>query len=456
MFDYLSKKMSSLIETLTTEKKLSEKIVENFLHELKCILIDADVPLEAIEDFLTDIKSKSIGIELKGGVTSKEMLTKNVYDSLVSFLGGSLQHSKDLLISKLSKAQGQKELSVILVAGLQGAGKTTTLTKLAFHYAHEQKKVNAKIFDKIMLASVDYTRPAARDQLRILSEKNNLYYYESLEKSPLNALKDILAFAKKENRTFVFLDTAGRLHIDENLLDELRSIYDASKPVISLLVLDGMIGQAALTVAKHFSKAIDFDGAVLTKMDSESRAGASFSFSHITKKPVLYIGTGEKIDELDVFRPERIAGRILGKGDIESLIENANQKIAKAEETMIMEAAKRGDLSIDGYINVLDIIDRMGSWKKLFSMMPRTMLPPDIKDDHITQMDKDARMFRAMASSMTSKERTKPAILSDISRIKRIASGSGILIADVQRLLKHYHQMKDQMKMIGKMGRFFT
>lgn len=456
MFEYLSEKLSSLFDRFKGEQKLSQEAVTQLINDLRDALIDADIPVSSAEAFLEKIKEKCIGIELKGGITPREMVIKHVYDSLVSFLGGASTSSSDFLVSHLRKNKISHGYQTILVAGLQGAGKTTTISKLVSHLITQEKPHNAKINEKILVASLDYTRAAARDQLKILVDKIRVAYYESSAHNPLSAAEDILSYAQQKGFRYIFFDTAGRLHIDLTLLEELKQVYTLIKPSVSLLVLDGMMGQASLSVAKEFSTVIPFDGAILTKMDSSSRAGAAFSFSFITHKPVVYVGTGEKQTDLEAFKADRIARRLLGMGDIASLVEAANQKIAKAEEDIIQQAIKRGDITIDGYISILNMFDRMGSWKKIMSMIPRSMMPGPVDPQQVDQMERDSRLFRIMSNSMTPKERKIPALLSNQSRRQRISLGSGLPIHDIDRLINHYHKLKEQMKTMGKFSRFFV
>ncbi len=456
MFEFLSEKITSIFDRLKGEKKLTSDVIKTLLDDLKSVLLDADVPLKAAESLLTNVEQKCVGLQLRGGITAQEMVTKQVYDSLVSFLGGSSTSSQDFLTTRLSRAKKRSGPHVILVAGLQGAGKTTTLSKLVSRLITQESRINAKIAEHILVTSVDYTRPAARDQLKILIQKLGAHFFDEKSSDAIQAVNDVLNYAKQKSYKYLFIDTAGRLHVDVHLLAELKKIAEISQPSVTFLVLDGMMGQSALSVAQEFGAILPFDGAIITKLDSGSRAGAAFSFSFVTKKPVVYIGVGEKAEELEPFHADRIAKRLLGMGDLVTLVENANQKIAKNEEEMIQKAMKRGDISIDGYVSVLDILGRMGSFKKLFSMMPRSLFSSAISDEQIDKLETDSKMFRVMSLSMTKKERLKPVLLHNSSRQIRIARGSGISVQDIRRLVDQYNQLKEQMKSLGKMGRFFV
>ncbi len=335
--------------------------------------------------------------------------------------------------------------------GLQGSGKTTSIGKMAYLTSSEAK---AKGKDRrILMTSVDFYRPAAVDQLEILSgQVPGATFYRAHSTDPVAAAKEIMAFYQKGLFELLFLDTAGRLHVDEQMLEELKQINAALKPKYKVLVLDAMTGQESLAVAEQFNKAVGFDMAVLTKMDSNTRAGAAFAFRYALKKPIVFVGSGEKVADLERLYPERLAGRILGMGDITSLLERANEKIKQSEQESLEKAISKGQLSLQDFADQLKMMQKLGSLSQIVKYMPGGANPA-LTPEMIQKGEVELKKFGAIISSMTHKERFLPRIL-DASRKKRIAAGAGVSVADINLLLERFEQSQQYVKLLKKFGRF--
>lgn len=440
MFDFLSNKFSSIFSQLTGKGKLTESDIEQVLAQVKDALIEADVPLTLVQTFCDDIKKEVAGQKVLTSLKPSEHLIKVVHDKLKSFLGG--QDSVPFTFQLPS---------IVMVMGLQGSGKTTSIGKMANLVSSEAK---AKGKDRrILLASVDFYRPAAVDQLEILSKQiPGVTFYRAQNADPVQAAKEIFAFYQKGLFELLFLDTAGRLHVDEHMLEELKQINAALKPKYKILVLDAMTGQESLAVAEQFNKAVGFDMAVLTKMDSNTRAGAAFAFRYALKKPIVFVGSGEKIADLERLYPERLAGRILGMGDITSLLERANEKIKQSEQESLEKALHKGQLSLQDFADQLKMMQKLGSLSQIVKYMPggaNSALSPEV----IQKGEVELKKFGAIISSMTQKERLLPRIL-DGSRKKRIAAGAGVTVADINLLLERFEQSQQYVKLLKKFGRF--
>jgi len=434
MFDFLSEKFSSIFSSLTGQKVLTEANIDQALHKVKDSLLEADVSYNLVNTFVEDVKREVIGTKVMKSIKPGEMFIKTVSDKLLVFLGGEyVQKSFTFQIP-----------STIMVMGLQGSGKTTTIAKLA-HFIHKQAEQRGKK-RKILLASVDFYRPAAIDQLEILAQQVGADFYRSTLTNPLDAAADIQREFKMKGYEHLIFDTAGRLHIDDVMMDELQKVKKIINPKYSYIVLDAMTGQESLQVAETFEKKIGFDYAILSKMDSDARGGAAFSFRYALKKPILFMGTGEKIDNLELFRPERIAKRILGMGDILTLVENAQEKIKQSEQDDIERSFRSGNITLNDFLKQMQMIVKLGSLSSIMKFMPG-MSGAGISQESMNQGDKEIKLFSSIIRSMTIKERLTPSILND-SRKKRIAQGAGVTIEEINKLLQKFEQSKHFVKMI--------
>lgn len=440
MFDFLSKKFSQVFSRITGTGSLTEKNVQNALEKVKDALLEADVPHTLIDEFVQSIQQEVIGQKVTVSLKPGEQFIKVVHKRLLAFLGGD--GSPSTFSFQIP--------STMMVMGLQGSGKTTTLAKCA-HFVQKQAQKRGKT-RKILLASVDFYRPAAVDQLEILAQQVGVSFYRASQKDPVQAAREISQYARKEQFELLFLDTAGRLHIDSNLLQELREIDALLKPKYKFLVLDAMTGQESLNVARAFEQGVSFNAAILTKMDSDTRGGAAFSFRYSLKKPVIFIGTGEKVDDFEYFHPERMADRILGMGDVLTLIEKADEKIEKSEQESMMRSLKRGKLTLEDFANQLSMVGRLGSLTKLAQYLPG-MGGANISPDMLQKGESEMKKFKAILSSMTQQERLSPRVL-DGSRKKRIARGAGVDLSDINTLLKRFEQSQQFAKLFKRSGRF--
>lgn len=439
MFDFLSNKFSSLFNTLTGQNKLSEKNIDETLTQIKESLLEADVPYKLIEQFIDSIKADVLGQKVVGSLKPGEQFLKVVHERLLQFLGGKETASFEFQLP-----------SVVMVMGLQGSGKTTSVAKMA-HLVQKQAQEKGKT-RKILLASVDFYRPAAIDQLEVLSKQIGATFYRSGQTDPVKAATDIYGYFQKERFDLLFLDTAGRLHIDSTMLQELREIDALVKPRHKLLVLDAMTGQESLTVAQAFDQGVGFQSAILSKMDSDTRGGAAFSFRFALGKPIIYVGVGEKIDDLETFHPDRMAGRILGMGDLQSLAEKASSKIKESDQERLYNSMMQGKMTLQDFADQLGMMNKLGSLSQLTKYLPG-MGGLNLSPEMIEKGEVELKKFKAIISSMTQKERMQPRIL-DGSRKLRIAKGAGVLVADVNILLARFEQTQQFVKMFKGSGRF--
>ena len=440
MFDFLSNKFSSIFSNLTGNNKLTEKNIENTLTLVHDALLDADVPYDVVQTFLKEIKDAVVGQAVIKSLKPSEQLMKIVHDKLLVFLGGQSSDS----------AFSFQIPSVIMVMGLQGSGKTTTLSKLAcFIRDAAQKRGKTR---RILLASVDFYRPAAIDQLEILAAQAGVSFYRATSLDVVAAAVEIYAYSQKNQFEMLLLDTAGRLHVDAGMLQELQQIDSRLKPKYKLMVLDAMTGQESLNVAQAFEREVGFSGAVLTKMDSDTRGGAAFAFRYVIKKPILFVGMGEKSHELDLFRPERMASRIIGMGDVLSLVEKANEKIKQVDQEKMHSAMMQGKMTLQDFADQMSMVGKLGSLSQLINYLPGAG-SLKVSSDMIEKGEADIKKFKAIIASMTVKERVNPKVL-DVSRKKRIAQGAGVDSADVSMLLERFEQSQQFVKMFKKGGRF--
>ena len=433
MFENLTEKLERSFKILKGEGRITEINVAETLKEIRRALIDADVNYKVAKNFTDEVKQKAMGQDVLRSVKPGQMMTKIVRDELAQLMGGT---ATDI------KLEGNP--AVILIAGLQGSGKTTFSGKLA-------RMLKAKKNRKPLLVACDVYRPAAIEQLRVLGEQINVPVYCELEsKNPVQIALNAIQEAKAKGYDLVIVDTAGRLAIDEQMMNEIEAIKKAINPDETLFVVDSMTGQDAVNTAREFNERLDFNGVVLTKLDGDTRGGAALSIRTVVNKPIKFVGTGEKLDAVDQFHPSRMADRILGMGDIVSLVERAQEQYDEEEAKRLQKKIQKNQFDFNDFMSQIQQIKKMGNLKELASMIPG--VGKAIKDIDID--DNAFKSIEAIINSMTPKERTNPEILNG-SRRTRIAKGSGTNIQEVNRLLKQFEQTRKMMKMVtgSKMGK---
>ena len=430
MLENLGNRFQDIFKKIRGHGKLSETNIKDALREVKMSLLEADVNYKVVKDFTNKISEKAIGTEVIRGVNPAQQFIKLVNDELVELLGGTS--------SKLTK--GLRNPTIIMLAGLQGAGKTTFAAKLA--------KFLKKQNEKLLLVGVDVYRPAAIKQLQVLGQQIGVdVYSEENSKDVVGIATRAIEKAKEINATYMIVDTAGRLHVDETLMEELKDLKKAIKPQEILLVVDAMIGQDAVNLAESFNNALSVDGVILTKLDGDTRGGAALSIKAVVGKPIKFIGVGEKLNDIEIFHPDRLVSRILGMGDVVSLVEKAQEVIDENEAKSLEEKIKSQKFDLNDFLKQLQTIKRLGSLGGILKLIPG--MP---KIDDLAPAEKEMKKVEAIIQSMTKEERKKPDILK-ASRKIRIAKGSGTEVSDVNKLLKQFDQMKSMMKMFssGKM-----
>lgn len=435
MFDNLSQRLGQTVKNLTGRGRLTEENIKEALRDVRIALLEADVALSVAKDFVKTAQEKAIGENIMQSLTPGQSLIKIVNDQLTAMMGDT---QAEINLSTQPPA-------VILMAGLQGSGKTTTVAKLGRYLKNQFKK-------SVLVVSADVYRPAAIKQLETLANDLELHFEESHAKeNPIKIAKRAIARAKKEQIDVVIVDTAGRLHIDKEMMDEIKSIHKTIDPIETLFVVDSMTGQDAANTAKAFNEALSITGVVLTKVDGDARGGAALSVKQITGKPIKFIGTGEKTDAFEVFHPDRIASRILGMGDLMGLIETAQEKVDHQKAKKVAKKIKKGKgFDLQDFLEQLEQMQKMGSITSLLSKLPGV---PNISPDKIKQVVSDDKFngMRAIICSMTQKERRFPDVING-SRKKRIAAGSGTQVQEINRLLKQFNQMQKMMKKMSKKG----
>lgn len=436
MFDYLSKRFATIFDRFGKNKALTAENIQETMQTIKDALLEADVPHDLVEIFVEDVQKDVLGQKVTKSLKPGEQFVKIVHDRLKDFLGGGAQEN---FVFKTTPA------ATVLVMGLQGSGKTTSIAKMA-QLAMQQKKSL-----RVLLASVDFYRPAAIDQLELLAKTINVSFYRSSLVDPVDAAADIMAYFKKGGYDLLFLDTAGRMHVDNTLLHELREIKQLAQPTYSFLVLDAMTGQESLNVARAFDQAVGFEYAMLSKMDSDTRGGAAFSFRYSLKKPIIFVGVGEKPSDIEYFKADRMAGRILDMGDVVSLAEKAEAQIAKEDQDSLMESMMKGQLTLEDFARQMEMMGKLGSMGSIMKYLPG-MGSMHISAEMIEQGERELKKFKAIIKSMNKKERIKPKILND-SRKERIAKGAGVAVADVNLLLSRFEQNQQYVKLLSKFGR---
>ena len=429
MFENLSNKLNRAFKVLKGQGKITEVNVASTVKEIRRALIDADVSYKVAKEITSNIKEKALGQDVLISVSPGQLMTKIVADELSVLMG---EKSEEINLSG--------NPNIILISGLQGSGKTTFSGKLAYYLKKQNKKS--------LLVACDVYRPAAIEQLHVLGKQIDVEVFsDEKSKSPLNIAKMAIQHAKKSGIKSVIIDTAGRLAIDEKMMKEIEGLKKNLNPSETLFVVDSMIGQDAVITAKIFNERIDYDGVILTKLDGDSRGGAALSIRRVVDKPIKFISTGEKLDALNVFHPDRMAKRILGMGDVLSLVERAQQNFDEEEARRMQKKMLQNTFGLDDFLSQLQKIKKMGNIKDLVGMIPG--MSNKIKD---VEMDNESfKPIEAIINSMTPGERSNPEILNGI-RKKRIALGSGSSVQEVNQLLKQFNQMKKMMKIMKKSG----
>ena len=428
-----SDKLQNIFKNLRGKGRLTEEDVKAALKEVKIALLEADVNFKVVKDFVKKVNERAVGQDVMNSLTPGQMVIKIVNEELTNLMGSETTELKLL---------PDNQITVIMMMGLQGAGKTTTTAKIA-------GKLKAK-GKRPLLVACDVYRPAAIEQLKINGEKQQVPVFSMGDKQkPLNIAKAAIEHAKKNNNNVVILDTAGRLHVDEDMMNELVEIRDNIELTQTVLVVDAMTGQDAVNVAKEFNEKIGIDGIIVTKLDGDTRGGAALSIKAITGKPILYIGMGEKLSDLEQFHPDRMASRILGMGDVLSLIEKAEQSIDQDKAKEMEQRLKKAQFTFDDYLEYMSQIKNMGGLSSLLSMMPG--VGGKINDDMLPD-EKQLGKIEAIIYSMTKEERSNPDVINP-SRKQRIAKGAGVDISQVNKLVKQFEQARKMMKsMPGLMG----
>ena len=432
MFENLTNKLENIFSKLKNAPSLTEEQVDSGLKEIRLALLEADVALPVTKAFIEKVKPKAIGQEIIKSTSAGQMIVKIVYDELLSILGSKTEELKLKAVPPAS----------LLLIGLQGSGKTTSAAKLAKIIEKNHKK-------KVMLVSLDIYRPAAQEQLKLIADSNGIQCLPIVEKQkPVDITKRALNAANLNGIDIIIFDTAGRTQIDLSMMSEIKQIKDIAKPVETILVADSLTGQIAVNVAKEFNTAVNLSGIILTRVDGDARGGAALSMKYVTGKPIKFIGVGEKITDLEVFHPDRLANRILGMGDVVSLVEKAQQDLSEEKIKETEEELKKGIFTMDAYLSQLRQMKKMGGMEGVMSMLPGVNKMKAKMD----QANIDEKMLvenEAIILSMTKNERENPKIISG-SRRKRISKGAGVDVSKINKLLKQFKMMSDMMKKMSQ------
>jgi len=430
MLEDITLKFEKALKKVTGQGKLSEKNISDTLREIRRVLLDADVNYKVAKQFIDDVKIKALGQEVLASVTPGQLITKIIYDELTELMGSTKQELK----------LNPSGPTIILMVGLQGSGKTTFSGKLARYLAGINRKV--------LLTAADIYRPAAIDQLKLLGKQIDVPVFSiDGSKDAVKIAEESVNYAKENSLNTIIIDTAGRLHVDKDLMDEVLSIKNKVNPTEILFVVDSMTGQDAVNSAKAFNDVVNFDGVVLSKLDGDSRGGCALSIKAVVDKPIKFVSLGEKLDSLEVFHPDRLASRIIGKGDVISLVEKAQQQFDDNEAEDLEKKILSNKFDFEDFLKQIKMIKKMGSLKSLIGMMPginSAMKNADIDDKQLVRVE-------SIIQSMTKDERSRPKILNG-SRRKRIAIGSGNSIQEVNRLIKQYGEMQKMMKKFNSKG----
>ncbi len=429
MFEDLSLKLETALKKVRGQGKLTEKNISDTLREIRRVLLDADVNYKVAKEFIEKVSVKALGKKVLASISPGQLITKIINDELTQLLGGDRQELK-------INASG---ITTILVVGLQGSGKTTFSAKLAKRLKENDRKV--------LLVAADVYRPAAIEQLKLLGNQVDIKVFSLKEQDAVKVVKDSLIYAKENNFDTMIIDTAGRLHVDEDMMNEVSTIKELVNPTETLFVVDSMTGQDAVNSAKAFNEKVNFDGIVLTKLDGDARGGAALSIRSVVGKPIKFSSSGEKLDAIEMFYPDRLASRILGKGDVISLVEKAQQSFNQSEAEELEEKFRKNKFDFDDFLKQIKVIKNMGSLSSLLGMIPGVssqMKNARIDDNAFVKVE-------AVINSMTNQERQNPKVLNG-NRRKRIARGSGTSIQDVNKLIKQFNEMKKMMSHFSKHG----
>ncbi len=431
-FESLSEKLQNVFKNLRGKGRLTEADVKAALKEVKMALLEADVNFKVVKQFINSVTDRAVGQDVMNSLTPGQMVIKIVNEEMISLMGSETTEIE---------FKGGNEITVIMMAGLQGAGKTTTAAKLAGKFKQKGKKP--------LLVACDVYRPAAIKQLQVNGEKQGVEVFSMGDnQNPVNIAKASVEHARKNNFNVVILDTAGRLHIDENMMEELADIKASVDVHQTILVVDAMTGQDAVNVAKTFNDKLELDGVILTKLDGDTRGGAALSIRSVTGKPILYVGMGEKLSDLEQFYPDRMASRILGMGDVLSLIEKAEATIDEEKAREMGRKMKKAEFGFDDYLDAMNQMKSMGGIQDVLSMLPG--MGGQIKDLSAQIDEKQMDRTEAIVLSMTPEERANPDLINP-SRKKRIAAGAGVEIAEVNRFCKQFEQSRKMMKQMSGM-----
>src|SRR5215211_7437376 len=441
MFESLSDKLKRALKNLRGEGVLTPEHVDAALREIRLALLEADVNYKVAKDFINSVKEKAEGQHVWDGLKPSEQVVKIVFDELVELLGGT---SSRLVFTKTSP-------NVVMIVGLQGSGKTTSTGKIAMWLAKNQQR-------KPLLVSTDVNRPAARQQLAVIAKATGQSIFEKPESNdPVELAREAFKHAQQTGYDTLLIDTAGRLHIDDELMEELVRIKGETRPVEILFVADAMTGQDAVRSAEEFHRRIGITGVVLTKMDGDARGGAALSIKQVTGQPVKFVGVGEKYDALDPFYPDRIAQRILGMGDVLSLIEEVQDKVNQEEAEAQLEKLQKNKFTLDDFRGQLRQVKKLGSFSKIMKLLPDQLLGgmgmPQLDEEQSAEMEQQLRRTEAIIDSMTREEREDHRIL-NAGRRRRVARGSGSTVAEVNQLIKQYVEMRQMMQQLSRAGLF--
>lgn len=429
-FEGLSEKLQEAFKKLRSKGKLTEKDIKEVMREVKLALLEADVNFKVVKKFVSNVSEKCVGNEVLESLTPAQQVIKIVNDELTELMGGS---EGKLNFNSVGP-------TVIMMVGLQGAGKTTMTGKLALQLRKQNKKP--------LLVACDIYRPAAIKQLEVVGKQIDIPVFQMGDKvNPVDIAKAGIVHARENGNNVIIIDTAGRLHIDEGLMDELKAIKEEVKPQEILLVVDSMTGQDAVNVSESFNNDLDISGVILTKLDGDTRGGAALSIRHMTEKPIKFIGIGEKMSDIEVFYPDRMASRILGMGDVLSLIEKAQEAFDNKEAQELSAKMLENDFTYEDYLTAMEQMKKLGSLSKIIEMIPG--VPKEMKDIDFDQGEKQLARVKAIIYSMTQKERRNPKLIAgSSSRKKRLAKGSGTSLQEVNKLIKGFDVMRKQMKQV--------
>ncbi len=427
MFETLSDRLEKAIKNIKGHGKITEENIDPMLREVRLALLEADVNYQVVREFTSKVKEKALGEEVKKSLTPGEMFVGIIRDELEDLLGG-----------ENAPLNTKGNPAILMLVGLQGSGKTTTIGKLANYLRKKHSK-------KPLLVACDVYRPAAIDQLKQIGKELNIEVYDEGKGNPITISENALKYAKENGYDYVLIDTAGRLHIDEELMNELKNIKERINPQEILLVIDAMMGQDAINVITGFNDSIDLTGVVLTKLDGDTRGGVALSVRHLTNVPIKFIGTSEKLDGLDAFYPDRMASRIIGMGDVLSIVDKANEVIDEKEAEQSLKKMRSGKYDLEDFLSQMKQIKKLGSLESILKLLPGAK---KLGLNNINIDPKDLAHVEAIILSMTKEERRNPSIMK-ASRKQRVAKGSGRSVEEVNRLLKQFEQSKTMMKQIA-------